>query len=162
MIEPADDRRVPVLVLTGFLGAGKTTLLNRLLRDPSLLRTAVLINEFGEVAVDHHLVDKVDDNIVVLDSGCICCSVQGDLLRALKEVFQRGVRREIEPVERVLIETTGVADPAPIIHTLMQDFFVSARFRCDGVIRLQRGPVAAAPGPWRARPAHQGPAQRIG
>ncbi|MCL4759928.1 MAG: GTP-binding protein [Rhodocyclaceae bacterium] len=134
MTEPADDQRVPVLVLTGFLGAGKTTLLNRLLRDPSMSRTAVLINEFGEVAVDHHLVDKVDDSIVVLDSGCICCSVQGDLLRALKDVFQRGVRRENEPVERVLIETTGLADPAPIIHTLMQDFFVSARFRCDGVI----------------------------
>lgn len=134
MTEPADDQRVPVLVLTGFLGAGKTTLLNRLLRDPSMSRTAVLINEFGEVAVDHHLVDKVDDSILVLDSGCICCSVQDDLLRALKDVFQRGVRRENEPVERVLIETTGLADPAPIIHTLMQDFFVSARFRCDGVI----------------------------
>ena len=132
--EAAADRRVPVLVLTGFLGAGKTTLLNRLLSDPSMSRTAVLINEFGEVGVDHHLVDKVDDSIVVLDSGCICCSVQGDLLRALKDIFQRGVRREIEPVERVLIETTGLADPAPIIHTLMQDFFVSARFRCDGVI----------------------------
>ena len=128
------DRRVPVMVLTGFLGAGKTTLLNRLLRDPAMSRTAVLINEFGEIAVDHHLVDKLDDSLVVLDSGCICCSVQGDLLRALKNIFQRGVRREIDPVERVLIETTGLADPAPIIHTLMQDFFVSARFRCDGVI----------------------------
>ena len=134
MNQKQDDRRVPVLVLTGFLGAGKTTLLNRLLGDPSLSRSAVLVNEFGAVAVDHHLVDKVDDSIMVLDSGCICCSVQGDLLRALKDVFQRGVRREIEPVERVLIETTGLADPAPIIHTLMQDFFVSARFRCDGVI----------------------------
>ena len=81
-----DDRRVPLLVLTGFLGAGKTTLLTRSLHDPSLSRTAVLINEFGEVAVDHHPVDKVDDSIVVLDSGCICCSVQGDLLRALKDV----------------------------------------------------------------------------
>jgi G3E family GTPase len=134
MAGSADDRRVPVLVLTGFLGAGKTTLLNRLLRDPAMSRTAVLINEFGEVGVDHHLVDQVDDGMVVLDSGCICCSVQGDLLRALKDIFQRGVRREIDPVERVLIETTGLADPAPIIHTLMQDFFVSARFRCDGVI----------------------------
>ncbi len=134
MSQPAADRRVPVMVLTGFLGAGKTTLLNRLLRDPSMSRTAVLINEFGEIGVDHHLVSKVDDSLVVLDSGCICCSVQGDLLRALKDVFQRGVRREIDPVERVLIETTGLADPAPIIHTLMQDFFVSARFRCDGVI----------------------------
>ncbi len=134
MNENVEDRRVPVRVLTGFLGAGKTTLLNRLLSNPAFSRTAVLINEFGEVAVDHHLVDKIDDSIVVLDSGCICCSVQGDLLRALKDVFQRGVRREIDPVERVLIETTGLADPAPIIHTLMQDMFVSARFHCDGVI----------------------------
>ncbi len=129
-----DDRRVPVLVLTGFLGAGKTTLLNHLLRDPTMARTAVLINEFGEVGVDHHLVDKVDDTLLLLDSGCICCSVQGDLLRALKDIFQRGSRREIEPVERVLIETTGLADPAPVVHTLMEDFFVSARYRCDGVI----------------------------
>lgn len=134
-MQPADDdRRVPVLVLTGFLGAGKTTLLNHLLGDAAMARTAVLINEFGEVGVDHHLVDKVDDTLLLLDSGCICCSVQGDLLRALKDLFQKGSRREIEPVERVLIETTGLADPAPVIHTLMEDFFVSARYRCDGVI----------------------------
>jgi len=128
-----DERRIPVVVLTGFLGAGKTTLLNHLLGTPALAGTAVLINEFGEVAVDHHLVDKIDETLVVLDGGCICCSVQGDLVRALKSLFKRAARREIS-VERVLIETTGLADPAPVVHTLMEEPFIAARFRCDGVI----------------------------
>jgi G3E family GTPase len=129
-----EDRRIPVIVLTGFLGAGKTTLLNHLLGQPEMARTAVLINEFGEVGVDHHLVEKIDETLMVLDSGCICCSVQGDLVRALKTLFQRAIRREIKPIDRVLIETTGLADPAPVIHTLMEDAFISERYRCDGVI----------------------------
>jgi len=129
-----EDRRIPVIVLTGFLGAGKTTLLNHLLGQPEMARTAVLINEFGEVGVDHHLVEKIDETLMVLDSGCICCSVQGDLVRALKTLFQRAMRREIKPIDRVLIETTGLADPAPVIHTLMEDAFISERYRCDGVI----------------------------
>jgi G3E family GTPase len=128
-----DERRIPVVVLTGFLGAGKTTLLNHLLGTPALAGTAVLINEFGEVAVDHHLVDKIDETLVVLDGGCLCCSVQGDLVRALKGLFKRAAQREIR-LERVLIETTGLADPAPVVHTLMEEPFIAARFRCDGVI----------------------------
>ncbi|HNQ76028.1 MAG TPA: GTP-binding protein, partial [Pseudothauera hydrothermalis] len=112
----AHDRRIPVTVLTGFLGAGKTTVLNWLLAQPGLDSAAVLINEFGAVGVDHLLVEKVDDTLVLLDSGCICCSVQGDLVRALKNLFMRALRREIPPVGRVLIETTGLADPAPVIH----------------------------------------------
>lgn len=131
---PAEDRRVPVIILTGFLGAGKTTLLNRVVGQPEMAGTAVLINEFGEVAVDHHLVEKIDETLIVLDSGCICCSVQGDLVRALKGLFQRAARREVAPVSRVLIETTGLADPAPVIHTLMEDPFIAGRYRCDGVI----------------------------
>ncbi len=131
---PRADARIPVSVLTGFLGAGKTTVLNHLAGRPEMAGTAVLINEFGEIGVDHHLVEKIDETLVVLDSGCICCSVQGDLVRALKNLFQRALRREIEPIARVLIETTGLADPAPVIHTLMQDLFIAERYRCDGVI----------------------------
>ncbi len=133
--QPEDeDRRIPVIVLTGFLGAGKTTLLNQVVGRPEMAGTAVLINEFGEIGVDHHLVEKIDETLMVLDSGCICCSVQGDLVKALKGLFQRAGRREIAPVSRVLIETTGLADPAPVIHTLMEDPFIAQRFRCDGVI----------------------------
>lgn len=128
------SRRIPVVVLTGFLGAGKTTLLNHLLGTPALADTAVLINEFGAVAVDHHLVEKIDETLVVLDGGCICCSVQGDLVRALKGLFQRAARREIGALQRVLIETTGLADPAPVVHTLMEEPFIADRFQCDGVI----------------------------
>lgn len=128
------DRRIPVIILTGFLGAGKTTLLNHLLGQAALARTAVLINEFGAVGVDHHLVDKIDETLLVLDSGCICCSVQGDLVRALKNIFGRAARREIGPIDRVLIETTGMADPAPVIHTLMEEPFIADRFCCDGVV----------------------------
>jgi G3E family GTPase len=123
-----------VTVLTGFLGAGKTTLLNHLLRQPEMDGAAVLINEFGEIGVDHHLVEKVDESIVLLDSGCICCSVQGDLVKALKGIFMRALRKEIPPVRRVLIETTGLADPVPVVHTLMEEPFIAERYRCDGVI----------------------------
>ncbi len=128
------DRRIPVTLLTGFLGAGKTTLLNHLLRQPQMAGSAVLINEFGAVGVDHHLVEKVDERLVVLDSGCICCSVQGDLVRALKALFMRALRRELKGLHRVLIETTGLADPAPVIHTLMAEPFLSERYRLDGVV----------------------------
>lgn len=130
----ADDKRIPVTLLTGFLGAGKTTLLNHVLRQPQMAGAAVLINEFGEIGIDHHLVERVDETMIILDSGCICCSVQGDLVKALKNLADRSARREIGPLVRVLIETTGLADPAPVIYTLTQERFVAARYRCDGVI----------------------------
>lgn len=134
LTQPVTDKRIPVTLLTGFLGAGKTTLLNRLVHLPEMAGAAVLINEFGEVGIDHHLVDTVDETLMILDSGCLCCSVQGDLLKALRNLADRSSKREIPPVSRVLIETTGLADPVPVIYTLMQEWFVSARYRCDGVI----------------------------
>lgn len=125
--------RIPVNLLTGFLGSGKTTLLNHWVHLPAMAGVAVLVNEFGEVGIDHHLVDAVDDQMVLLDSGCLCCEVQGDLIGALKRLALRASRREIAPVTRVIVETTGLADPVPVLYTLMEDRFVAARYACDGV-----------------------------
>jgi G3E family GTPase len=112
---------VPVSVITGFLGSGKTTLLARLLRDPALARTAVIVNEFGEIGLDHLLVEASDEEIVLLDSGCVCCSVRGDLVRTAGDLLARRAAGAIAPFERIVIETTGLADPAPILQALMTD-----------------------------------------
>jgi G3E family GTPase len=109
---------IPFTVLTGFLGAGKTTLLNRLLKDPALAETAVVINEFGEVGLDHLLVEYVSDNMVLLQSGCLCCTMRGDLVDAL-ETLLRDLDNRRCTFKRLLLETTGLADPAPVLHTAM-------------------------------------------
>jgi len=128
------DEPLPVSVLTGFLGSGKTTLLNRLLADPAMEETAVIVNEFGEIGLDHLLMEKVDEDTVLLNSGCLCCTVRGDLVNSLRDLFRRRVRRELPPFKRVVIETTGLADPAPVLQTLMTDPLVSERYRLDGVV----------------------------
>ena len=123
----------PVTVLTGFLGSGKTTLLNRLLQRPELADTAVIINEFGAVGIDHLLVDHVDENMRVLASGCLCCTVRGDLIETLATLARRREEGEAR-FSRVIVETTGLADPAPVLHTLMADPAVNGAFKLDGVV----------------------------
>lgn len=130
------DGRIPVSLLTGFLGAGKTTLLNRLMQRPEMAGTVLFINEFGEVGVDQHLVETLDENTVLLDSGCLCCTMNGDLIAALRSLHERLSRREIPPVSRVLIETTGLADPVPVVNTLMENRHVNVRYVCDGVVTV--------------------------
>jgi G3E family GTPase len=115
------SRKIPVTVLTGFLGSGKTTVLNGLVKNNALKKTAVVINEFGEIGLDHELVEKSDENFILMQNGCVCCTVRGDLISTLGDLSLRQDRGEMAPLERVLIETTGLADPAPILHTLMND-----------------------------------------
>ncbi|MCW5605508.1 MAG: GTP-binding protein [Burkholderiales bacterium] len=128
--------RTPVSIITGFLGSGKTTLLNRLLRDPSMAGAVVIVNEFGEVGLDHLLIATPNENAVVLSSGCICCTVRGDLVDTLRDLDVRRSRGDLPPFDRVLIETTGLADPVPIIQTVVTDEQVAPRFHLDGVITL--------------------------
>jgi len=127
---------LPVTILTGFLGSGKTTLLRRLINRPELAQCAVLINEIGEIGIDHHLVRDIHDDPIVLPNGCICCTVQSDLINALRELlFGRG-RTGIARFPRVLIETTGLADPAPVVQALIRDPFVMQHYRLDGIVTL--------------------------
>jgi G3E family GTPase len=124
----------PVHLLTGFLGSGKTTLLKRLLADPALADTAVLINEFGEVGLDHQLVERIDDTMVLLQSGCVCCTVRGELADALRDLHSRRDRGLVPPFTRVVIESTGLADPFPVLSTLKSDPVLRHHFRAGSVV----------------------------
>ena len=124
---------VPVTLLTGFLGSGKTTVLNTLLHHPGFGRTAVIVNEFGEIGLDHELVVSSNDSMVLLQSGCLCCSLRGDLLDTLRDLGDSRIAGDVD-FDRVVIETTGLADPAPILHTLLTSYDLSQQFRVDGVV----------------------------
>lgn len=125
--------RIPVAVLTGFLGSGKTTLLNRMLRNPDWSNTAVVVNELGEVALDHLLMETSTENVKVLSSGCLCCALQGDLRETLADLFVRRVAGKVPPFERVVVETTGLADPAPVANALVSDALLRAEYRLSAI-----------------------------
>jgi len=127
------DTRLPLTLMTGFLGSGKTTVLQRLLQHPGLADTAVIVNELGEIGLDHLLMDHVAENLRVLNSGCLCCTVRGDLAETLVALQVRRAAGEIA-FNRVVIETTGLADPAPVLHTLVADPAVAASYRLAGVV----------------------------
>ncbi len=125
---------IPLTVITGFLGAGKTTLLNALLRDPALRDTAVLVNEVGEIGLDHLFYEKVDGDTMLLAGGCLCCSVRGDLVTALENILRGIDNGKTVEFRRVVIETTGLADPASVLHTVMAHPYLVQRYRLDGLV----------------------------
>jgi len=135
---PADALagRIPVSIITGFLGSGKTTLINRLVKRPEMNRVAVIVNELGEIGVDNDLVETSSEQMMLLNSGCLCCTLRSDLQETLRELFIKRRNGEVIGFERVVVETTGIADPAPVMQTLMTDSLLLEQFRLDCVVTL--------------------------
>ncbi len=130
----AREEIIPVAVLTGFLGSGKTTLIRALLADPAFAGTAVVVNEFGEIGLDHLLIEaSTKEDTILLEGGCLCCATRGDLVRALRSLLDRRERSELPPYRRVIVETSGLADPAPILQTMMSDPLRLSRYRLAGL-----------------------------
>lgn len=130
----SDDKRVGVTVVSGFLGSGKTSLLNRLLQEPAYAGAVVIVNEYGDIGVDHHLVRLAPDNVVLVEGGCLCCVVSGAVVDTLRDLFMLALGRKITPFRHVIIETSGLADPAPILFTLKHDRFLAERYVYRGAI----------------------------
>jgi G3E family GTPase len=127
---------IPVHLVTGFLGAGKTTVLNRLLRDPALADALVIVNEWGEIGLDHLLIERIEGDVVLLASGCLCCSLRGDLVETLERLLARRDAGRVKPFDRIMIETTGLADPAPILHALAADPALAERLALAAIVTL--------------------------
>src|ERR1051325_6806581 len=125
---------IPVSVLTGFLGSGKTTVLGHLLRQPAFSRTAVIINEFGEIGLDHQLIEASEDSFIELQTGCLCCKIRADLAQTLDDLLRRRDESRCVPFDRIVIETSGLADPAPILQTLMTDASIAGRLVLGAVV----------------------------
>ncbi|UYV37248.1 GTP-binding protein [Rhodobacteraceae bacterium D3-12] len=130
-----EDKRIPVTLLTGFLGAGKTTLLNHLIRDPEAGRIAVIMNEFGDVGLDHDLIEELTEEVVLLPSGCLCCAVLGDLAKTFEALLDKRDAGTVD-FDRIVIETSGIADPGPIVHSMVTERLIAQAFRLDGVVTL--------------------------
>jgi G3E family GTPase len=128
--------RIPVSVVTGFLGSGKTTLINRLLKRPDMDRVAVIVNELGEIGIDNDLVEVSSEQMMLLNNGCLCCVLRGDLEETMRDLFIKRRNGEIIDFDRVVIETTGLADPAPVMQTLMTDTMLEEQYRLDCVVTL--------------------------
>ena len=132
----AASDRIPVTILTGFLGAGKSTLLNRILKDSAMKDAAVIINEFGDIGIDHLLVESSGDAIIELSDGCLCCTVRGELVDTLANLMDAVQTGRVKPVKRVVIETTGLADPAPVMQAIMGNPIIATNFDLDGIVTV--------------------------
>jgi G3E family GTPase len=136
MVKGRPRTPIPVCILTGFLGAGKTTLLSRQLTHPDMADTAVIINEFGDISLDHHLIETADEQIIELKGGCLCCQIRGDLVTTLEDLLRRRDNGRVIQFRRLVIETTGLADPAPVLHAIMSHPYLSLRYALTSVVTL--------------------------